>query len=194
MLGLLMLVFAVALVAIHPPWDKVAAGFVPQVPSGLADQAAAAILLFRGRDPQRGDVPVRGLFLFVRWDRGGLGAQGPADQSRHDDRRLRIGFAAGDLDSRQFRAAVRPRAWSARRCRAPPRWRRQFRSARPGLLLALLGMLFAVAGAAVETCMSNAYAARPILRLGMGPAQEAVGGAALHPRLDRLLSLRWRSC
>ena len=29
---------------------------------------------------------------------------------------------------------------------------------KPGLLLALLGMLFAVAGAAVETCMSNAYA------------------------------------
>ena len=29
---------------------------------------------------------------------------------------------------------------------------------RAGLLLALLGMLFAVAGAAVETCMANAYA------------------------------------
>jgi Mn2+/Fe2+ NRAMP family transporter len=29
---------------------------------------------------------------------------------------------------------------------------------RTGLLIALLGMLFAVAGAAVETCMSNAYA------------------------------------
>jgi Mn2+/Fe2+ NRAMP family transporter len=29
---------------------------------------------------------------------------------------------------------------------------------RTGLLLALLGMLFAVAGAAVETCMANAYA------------------------------------
>jgi Mn2+/Fe2+ NRAMP family transporter len=28
---------------------------------------------------------------------------------------------------------------------------------KPGLLLALLGMLFAVAGAAVETCMANAY-------------------------------------
>ena len=49
----------------------------------------------------------------------------------------------------------------------------------------LLGMLFAVAGAAVETCMANAYSIVAILRLGMGPAQEAVGGAALHPRLDR---------
>jgi Mn2+/Fe2+ NRAMP family transporter len=36
LLGLLMLVFAVSLVAIHPPWPKVAGGFVPQVPSGLS--------------------------------------------------------------------------------------------------------------------------------------------------------------
>src|SRR6476619_3517306 len=36
LLGLLMLVFAAALVAIHPPWDKVLGGFVPQVPSSLS--------------------------------------------------------------------------------------------------------------------------------------------------------------
>ena len=33
LLGLLMLVFAVALVAIHPPWDKLAGGFVPARPA-----------------------------------------------------------------------------------------------------------------------------------------------------------------
>src|SRR3954447_15178501 len=38
LLGLLMIVFAVALVAIHPPWDKIAGGFVPQVPPGLSKQ------------------------------------------------------------------------------------------------------------------------------------------------------------
>src|SRR5690349_1120648 len=36
LLGLLMIVFAVALVAIHPPWAKVAEGFLPQVPQGLS--------------------------------------------------------------------------------------------------------------------------------------------------------------
>src|SRR6476619_5937766 len=36
LLGLLMLVFAAALIAIHPPWRDVAGGFVPQVPSGLS--------------------------------------------------------------------------------------------------------------------------------------------------------------
>ncbi len=36
LLGLLMIVFAAALIAIHPPWDKLAGGFVPQVPKGLS--------------------------------------------------------------------------------------------------------------------------------------------------------------
>src|SRR4029079_10331503 len=36
LLGLLMLVFAAALIAIHPPWDKLVGGFVPQVPAGLS--------------------------------------------------------------------------------------------------------------------------------------------------------------
>src|SRR5215212_11521274 len=34
LLGLFMLVFAAALVAIHPPWDRIAAGFIPQIPHG----------------------------------------------------------------------------------------------------------------------------------------------------------------
>src|SRR3954468_11647868 len=36
LLGLLMIVFAVSLVAIHPPWARIAGGFVPQIPSGLS--------------------------------------------------------------------------------------------------------------------------------------------------------------
>ena len=36
LLGLLMIVFAAALIAILPPWDKLAGGFVPQVPKGLS--------------------------------------------------------------------------------------------------------------------------------------------------------------
>ena len=35
LLGLFMLVFIAALVAIHPPWGKIAGGFVPQIPHGL---------------------------------------------------------------------------------------------------------------------------------------------------------------
>src|ERR1043165_3403615 len=36
LLGLFMIVFVVALVANHPPWHQIAAGFVPQVPKGLS--------------------------------------------------------------------------------------------------------------------------------------------------------------
>jgi len=36
LLGLFMITFAVALVAIHPPWDKLAGGLVPQIPHGLS--------------------------------------------------------------------------------------------------------------------------------------------------------------
>ena len=47
MLGLLMLVFAAALVAIHPPWDKIAAGFVPQVPWGRTSRRCSGKSSFR---------------------------------------------------------------------------------------------------------------------------------------------------
>ena len=40
---------------------------------------------------------------------------------------------------------------------APPALEAAIPFGKTGLLLALLGMLFAVAGAAVETCMANAY-------------------------------------
>src|ERR1044072_4785648 len=36
LLGLFMVTFAVALVAIHPPWQQIAGGLVPQVPKGLS--------------------------------------------------------------------------------------------------------------------------------------------------------------
>src|SRR5437868_5615467 len=38
LLGLIMLVFIAALVAIHPPWDHIAKGFVPQVPHGVSNK------------------------------------------------------------------------------------------------------------------------------------------------------------
>ena len=152
-----MLVFAAALVAIHPPWDKIAGGLRPARAARAQHQGAADLRLFRRRDHQRGDVPVRGLFLFLGRDRGGVGPQGPADQPR--DRRSSAWASA---------RCLRSRSWPARRsCSARPMSTRKFpaRAAleaaipfgKPGLMLALLGMFFAVAGAAVETCMANAY-------------------------------------
>ena len=38
LLGLFMIVFAAALVAIRPPWNQIGGGFVPQVPAGLTNK------------------------------------------------------------------------------------------------------------------------------------------------------------
>src|SRR3982751_5913801 len=46
LLGLVMLVFAATLVAIHPPWDKIAAGFVPHIPSGLSTKELLTFAYF----------------------------------------------------------------------------------------------------------------------------------------------------
>src|SRR5215218_4925683 len=45
-LGLVTLVFAAALIAIHPPWDQIARGFVPQVPHGLSTKEMLTFAYF----------------------------------------------------------------------------------------------------------------------------------------------------
>src|SRR3954451_17542082 len=46
LLGLMMIVFAAALVAIHPPWAKVASGMIPQVPRGLSPKELLPLSYF----------------------------------------------------------------------------------------------------------------------------------------------------
>src|SRR5829696_5768246 len=46
LLGLFMVVFAAALIAIHPPWDKIAGGFIPQVPQGLSTKELLTFAYF----------------------------------------------------------------------------------------------------------------------------------------------------
>src|SRR3954462_5564898 len=46
LLGLLMIVFAVALVAIHPPWNDLAGGFVPHIPRGLSTKQLLVFAYF----------------------------------------------------------------------------------------------------------------------------------------------------
>ncbi len=189
LLGLLMLSFAAALVAIHAPWGKIAGGFVPHVPSGLSTKELLAFAYFV--------VAILSAVLFPYetyfYSSGGIEEQwGPKDLATNRVTSI-VGMSLGSLlaisilaNSAQLfgPANVGPEIpGSAALEVAIP-----FGST--GLLLALLGMLFAVAGAAVETCMSNAYSVVAILRLGMGPAQEAVGSAALHHRLDCLLPRR----
>jgi Mn2+/Fe2+ NRAMP family transporter len=156
LLGLFMLVFAAALVAIHPPWDKIAGGFIPQVPQGLSTKELLTFGYF--------SVAILSAVMFPYevyfYSSGGIEEEwGPKDMLTNRLTSI-IGMGLGSTlaiailaSSAQLfgPANVDPEIpGSAALQVAIPfgRW---------GLILALMGMLFAVAGAAVETCMANAY-------------------------------------
>ena len=156
LLGLLMLVFAVSLVAIHPPWPKVAGGFVSQVPSGLSTKELLTFGYFGVAIISAVMFPYEAYF----YSSGGIEEEwGPKDLPNN---RLTatVGFALGSLLAISILASsaqlfgpvnVGPETpgTSALEAAIP--------FGKAGLLIALLGMLIAIAGAAVETCMANAY-------------------------------------
>lgn len=156
LLGLFMIVFAAALVAIHPPWDKLAGGFVPQVPHGLSTKEMLTFAYFTVAIISAVMFPYEVYF----YSSGGIEeGWGPKDMLTNRITAI-MGMGLGSLlaiailaNSAQLFGPmdVDPEIpGSAALQAAIPfgKW---------GLILALLGMLFAVAGAAVETCMANAY-------------------------------------
>jgi Mn2+/Fe2+ NRAMP family transporter len=156
LLGLMMLVFAAALVAIHPPWAQIGRGFVPQVPAGLDTKELLKFGYFIVAITSAVLFPYEAYF----YSSGGIEEQwGPKDLPNN---RLTttVGFALGSLlaiailsiSAQLFRPIdVAPQipGTSALEVAIP--------FGQTGLLIALLGMLIAIAGAAVETCMANAY-------------------------------------
>ena len=156
LLGLFMIVFAVALVAIHPPWDRIAGGFVPQVPHGLSTKELLTFGYFVVAIISAVMFPYEVYF----YSSGGI-EEGWKPKDILTNRVTAIlGMGLGSLlaiailaSSAQLfgPANVDPEIpGSAALQAAIPfgKW---------GLIIALLGMFFAVAGAAVETCLANAY-------------------------------------
>ena len=156
LLGLFMIVFAVALVAIHPPWDRIAGGFVPQVPHGLSTKELLTFGYFVVAIISAVMFPYEVYF----YSSGGI-EEGWKPKDMLTNRVTAIlGMGLGSLlaiailaSSAQLfgPANVDPEIpGSAALQAAIPfgKW---------GLIIALLGMFFAVAGAAVETCLANAY-------------------------------------
>ena len=156
LLGLFMIVFAVALIAIHPPWDEIAGGLVPQVPHGLSTKELLTFAYFAVAIVSAVMFPYEAYF----YSSGGIEEEwGPKDLPMNKIT-CTVGFGLGSLLALSILASsaqlfgpanIDPQlpGTAALEAAIPFGWK--------GLLLALLGMLFAVAGAAVETCMANAY-------------------------------------
>jgi Mn2+/Fe2+ NRAMP family transporter len=156
LLGLFLIVFLAALVAIKPPWHELAGGLVPQVPAGLSTKELLVFGYFTVAIVSAVMFPYEAYF----YSSGGIEEEwGPKDLPMNRIT-CTIGFGLGSLlaiailaSSAQLfgPANVDPQipGTTALDAAIPfGKW---------GLVLALLGMLFAVAGAAVETCMANAY-------------------------------------
>jgi Mn2+/Fe2+ NRAMP family transporter len=156
LLGLFMIIFAAALVAIHPPWAQVAQGAVPHIPAGLSSRDLLAYAYFAVAIVSAVMFPYETYF----YSSGGIEEKwGPKDLGINRVTTI-VGFALGSLLAISLLA-------SSAQLFAPLHIDPQMPGTvameaaipygRTGLLLALLGMIFAIGGAAVETCLANAY-------------------------------------
>jgi len=156
LLGLLMIIFAVSTVKIHPDWGGVARGFIPQAPVTLPLKDLVTWGYFV--------VAIISAVLFP-YETYFYSSGGVEEQWKPKDLKINrivaiVGFALGSLLAMSIlvNAAVlfRPLhidpsiiGTSALQAAIP--------FGKTGLMMALLGMVFAFSGAAVETGLSSAY-------------------------------------
>jgi manganese transport protein len=156
LLGLFMLVFGAALVAIHPPWREIAGGMVPQVPKGLSTRDLVAFAYFAVALLSAVMFPYETYF----YSSGGI-EDGWSEKDLGINRlTTTVGFGLGALlaiallcNAAQLfgPAGISPEMIGTVALQPAMPF------GKIGLLLALLGMLFAIGGAAIETCLANAY-------------------------------------
>ncbi len=156
LLGLFMIVFAIALVANHPPWQEIAGGFVPQIPKGLSTKELLIFAYFAVAIISAVMFPYEVYF----YSSGGIEEGWTAKDMLTNRMTSIIGMGLGSLlavailsNSAQLFGPVNvdpeiPGSAALQAAIPFGKW---------GLILALMGMFFAVAGAAVETCLANAY-------------------------------------
>lgn len=156
LLGLLMIVFAFALVAIHPPWAKIAGGFVPQVPQGLSTKQLLTYCYFVVAIFSAVLLPYQVYF----YSSGGIEEHWrPKDVFTN-----RVTIIVGNVLATVLSIAL---IAIAAQLFTPAMVAPQFPGtiglqtaipfSKTGLLLGLLGFLIAVAGSVVEFGMTNAY-------------------------------------
>jgi manganese transport protein len=156
LLGLLMIIFAVVTVKVHPDWQSVANGFAPQIPPGLSTSALLSYAYFVIAIISAVMFPYETYF----YSSGGIEEHwGPKDL-KINFLTATVGFGLGSL---MAIALLINAAVLFKPLQIDPQLPGSvaLQAALPfggtGLLLALLGMLFAIAGAAVETGLSTGY-------------------------------------
>jgi manganese transport protein len=156
LLGLTMICFAVATVQLHPDWHAVAAGFVPQVPRGLPAKDLVVFAYFAVAIVSAVMFPYETYF----YSSGGIEENWKPKDLKVNRITTTVGFGLGSLLAI---AILINAAILFRPLHIDPQLpgSAALEVAIPfgatGLLLALLGMLFAISGAAVETGLSTAY-------------------------------------
>ena len=156
LLGLFMVVFAAALVAIHPPWHSIAKGFVPQVPAGLSTKEMLTFGYFIVAIVSAVMFPYEVYF----YSSGGIEEEWKPKDLLTNRLTCIVGFGLGSLLAVSILSSSAQLFGPANVDPVIP-GTAAMEAAIPfgswGLILALTGMFFAVAGAAVETCLANAY-------------------------------------
>src|SRR3954463_511252 len=156
LLGLFMIIFVVALIAIHPPWGEIAHGFVPQVPKGLSTKELLTFGYFTVAIISAVMFPYEVYF----YSSGGIEEEWSPKDLMTNRMTSIVGMGLGSLLAISILANSAQLFGPANVDPAIP-GTAALQAAIPfgktGLILALLGMFFAVAGAAVETCLANAY-------------------------------------
>ena len=156
LLGLFMLVFGAALVAIDPPWAVIAGGLVPRIPAGLSFSDQILYAYFAVAIVSAVMFPYETYF----YSSGGI-EEGWGEKDLTTNRVTAIfGMGLGSLLAVAL-LCIAAQLFGPRGISPEMLGTVAFGPVTPfgtiGLLLALLGMLFALSGAAIETCLSNAY-------------------------------------
>lgn len=156
LLGLFMLVFGVALIAIHPPWGEMAAGLVPRIPPGLSLRHQILYAYFAVAIVSAVMFPYETYF----YSSGAIEDEWGEKELSTNRVTAVVGFGLGSLLAISI-LGVSAQLFGPRGISPEMLGSVALEAGLPfgsvGLLLAFLGMLFALSGAAIETCLANAY-------------------------------------